>query len=146
MHDFEYCVWLTTDDQQCPWARFVDGFQPHITIRSHIATLQAAEKLRRRVSAYVSQAGPLPLVLVGETQSSSDPDVHSVYHRVRPAEGVNVRDLAWWWPADAHVSWMYRYEPIDQATVDAVADKVDVTGAAFDRVVVKKCTGQYSEW
>jgi hypothetical protein len=141
-HDFKYCVWLTTDDnQQCLWKEYTNGVKPHLTIKSHL-TLENALKLKNEINKSFNQ--PYDIQLYGDIIYEKTSNFYALYYRAKLNDNV---ETPYWWPKkNAHVSFYYAYEEISEATIKQVSKTVQVKYATFDKIEIKLCRGHYKTW
>ena len=80
MHDFKYCLWLTSETT--PWSNYTNGFQPHLTIKSHLS-YEECLSLQKTITLDFK---PLEIELLDEVKYSSTVDFEStdIYRGFRP--------------------------------------------------------------
>lgn len=139
LHDFKYCVWLTTDSD-CIWSSYTNDFKPHLTIKSHLSYDQAFS-LQNDISSCLH--GPLQICLDGDIINSKSPDFHALSFRAKLGDSVT---LPHWWPEDAHVSFYYGYEDISESVTEDLVRTIQTKKAMFDKIEVKLCSGHFRGW
>ena len=139
MHDFKYCVWLTTDND-CIWSTYTNGFKPHLTIKSHLS-FEEAFSLQNEISSNFHK--PLDIYLEGDIINSKAPDFHALLFKAKLGEGLIKPH---WWVEDAHVSFYYDYNEISDSVKEEVTKTVKTKKAVFDKIEVKLCAGHFRKW
>ena len=137
MHDFQYCVWLVTDNHSSKWNGYTNGFQPHITLGSHL-TYDEAYKLKEKISRSF-----IPInVSLTDFEYQYMPDFHALCYKAQPI----IDKIPLWWPEDAHVSFYYSYSDIDAVTIKDVKNKIVERNCILDTVQIKLCSGNFENW
>ena len=137
MHDFKYCLWLTSDTSH--WANYTNGYQPHLTIKSHLSYEECFSLLKEIMADFK----PLEIELIDEIKYSNNVDFHSLYYDAKIKDDIL---KPFWWPKNPHVSFFYSYDSIDDSVISDVSDMVVIKTACFDKVIIKQCSGHFLEW
>jgi hypothetical protein len=137
MHDFKYCLWLTSEST--PWKTYTNGFQPHVTIKSHLSYNECLSLLKEITADFK----PVEIELIGKIKYSSTTDFHSLFYDAKlKDDALNVS----WWPENPHVSFFYDYDTIDDSVILDVSNKVIIKSVCFDSVIIKRCSGHFTKW
>ena len=130
MHDFRYCVWLTTDND-CMWSRYTNGFKPHLTIKSHLSFDEAFSLQNDGEGTSPRGATPpdissnfyesLEIYLDSSIINSKSPDFHALYFGARLGDSIITPH---WWPEYAHVSFYYGYDEINDSVVEELTKTI----------------------
>jgi len=136
MRDFNYCIWLTPHDTNDEWYSYTNGFEPHITIFSGLKEHEVSDKLAS-IRDY-----DLQVSLEDAFIHSSEKGFHALYCNIN----TDGDDRPGWWPSNAHVSFIYKYDDITNEEMDALAHKIKKTNTRFSNLKIKKCTGHFLQW
>jgi hypothetical protein len=138
--DFNYCVWAVFKEDH-PWTSLTNGFQPHMTIKSHL-NLREALRLKHQITAGDNRWNQVISLLGTEVQ-----EISSLSGLSALVQSVQETDLEPW-PKGAHVSFRYRYhEAFPLSEINEVNELLQEHSLAeIVDIVVMKCNGHFSTW
>ena len=110
--NFKYCIWLTPHETDDEWYSYTNGFEPHVTIFSHLDEHEVSDKLK------LIHNCDLTVQLVGELIYTALHGFNVLYHN------INISEMLDWWPNNAHVSFYYKYADIAKEEMDALTKSV----------------------
>lgn len=151
MKDFKFCVWLVPEENS-EWHKYVDGFIPHMTVRSGIETEKDALKLFKLVVAGFILSSKCRLKMVDGLRSTSSEGFSALEFSVirdgdGGGDGGDSDEKALWWPDGAHVSVAYKYDEVfGEKERNEYEKKIVVRSALIGEVRVMKCTGHFRDW
>ena len=140
MEDFKWCVWLSPPDGHA-WHGFIMNVPAHVSIAVYLdneaeASALADQVVERAITA--CWTGPLVQTCTNGFYALTR-DMHVLPTSATPD----------WWPADAHVSFAYKYgAPFSQREIDGVVQKLALRHHEVELNVcrIAKATGHYSSW
>tara|TARA_S200000501_G_C20649086_1_gene666623 strand:+ start:400 stop:870 length:471 start_codon:yes stop_codon:yes gene_type:complete len=145
MHDFKYCIWACLD-QEHPWNyyNFASKYGLHITIDSHLATLDTA------ITTFNDIIKNVNTIKIGLDAMNPvvcwEPDFNALYFR---SYVIPWSQEPWWWPKDAHVSFSYSYGPRKLRGLNEVwyiqKSIFKHNTADINRIKLVRCTGDFDK-
>jgi hypothetical protein len=119
-----------------------NGFQPHMSVRTHYQDIETATDFLKKLPKTVS----IPIIFDKMIYSYGDPSFVSVYYTIKP-KNKDPKTI-WWWPKNAHISFYYTYEPfIDEKTRKKIHDKViNLKEMVLDGFKIMNCNGDFHFW
>ena len=129
MKYFRYCVWFTQENSD--WTQYTNGFMSHITIK-HSMSYEDALGLYSRIDPI-----DVNVCLEEEPVISNDNGFCALYYMLKP-----IQNMPEWWPNDAHVSFLYQYEPITTQTHKHCGAR----SQQFCNIALMDCRGYFTKW
>ena len=146
MRDFKFCVWLVPEENS-EWHKYVEGFVPHMTVKSRIEDKMEALQLFKLIVASFILSSKCRLKMVDKLRSTYSEGFSALEFPVECESGNRSSDRELWWPDGAHVSVSYKYnEMFDEKDRNKYEKKIVIRSALVGEIRVMKCTGHFRDW
>ena len=131
--NFKYCLWLIPIKDHI-WNTYTNGFNPHITIKSHLNFNEA-------VSLYNSiKKEPIDVTIVYDQKYDIKNNFHALYYNVTPNKYLK------WWPENAHISFMYDYNYIPVTIRKKIHYQIKELHSQMYDIKIANCNGHFINW
>lgn len=141
MEDFKWCVWLSPPDRHA-WHGFINNVPAHLSLAVYLETEADANRIAERLhGARVLVRWDGPLI---QTETNG---FYALTQNVEPV-GSDPSTMDWW-PADAHVSFGYKYwTPFRDSEIAEVKKRLASRHHEAELSVcrVARATGHYRGW
>ena len=119
--DFKYCIWCIPERNH-HWYSYTDGFDPHITLRTHLEKEEATDIINN------IQAHEIKVKIIGNIKQSHDNNFYALFYNVKLLDTTPK-----WWPNNAHVSFKYRYNsPFSIKEINDLQEQITVKSALLN--------------
>ena len=131
MKDYKYCLWFVNLNSE--WRNNTNGFIPHMTIK-HSLIYEDALNIYNMIDPI-----NINLSLEETHQICNDNEFWALYYNIKQ---LNYLEKPSWWPNNAHISFLYKYEPISKETMIPLNKYKEI----FSNIALVDCNGHYSNW
>ena len=136
MENFKYCLWLIPTLEH-EWYSYTKNFNPHISIQTHIE-----EEDLYKYSHFLDKKLYIRVKLHSALYQTRQNNFYALQCNVIIDDPSPV-----WWPEDAHISFRYQYDkPFSDDEIKDTEKTLSVRESTFDKIVLMKCVGHYSDW
>lgn len=137
MEDFKYCIWFIPEENHL-WYTYTEGFNPHVTLYSHLEKEEAIEKISNIKECCKK------VKIKGNIKQTNTNNFYALIYDIELEDKDNIPK---WWPSDAHISFSYKYnKPFTDNKIQDVKDKVIKKDALLMKIVMMKCSEHYIHW
>lgn len=134
MKNFKYCIWFTPDFSD-PVHRYTKGFSAHVTLKSELGYSKALMLFSKIQKKDLN-------VEFDYITTSVEKDFHSLFYTIK-----NIKDKPEWWPKDAHMSFLYKYNQFITIAEQMYLDNnINIKGVTLKNIHLVNCSGHYSKW
>jgi len=141
MRNFGYCIWFTSSSFPLKINKLTNGFQPHMSVKTHYSSLAMATKFFNKLPVKIK----IPIVFDKMVYSPEENGFTSLYFTIKPS---NDPSTIWWWPENAHISMHYTYDSsISEKIKEEIYKKVSsLQELTLDGFQIMNCNGNFHNW
>ena len=134
MNRFNYALWFIPE-KTSEWYNCTNGFVPHMTIQAFL-TYEEAVELYNIIKQDIEDT----IVYLDTIKYSNESDFSALYYKISTNNNYD------WWPADAHISFKYSYEPFTENNIDEFKQMYIPKIGVLDHIRIVNCNGYFKEW
>lgn len=140
--DYKYCVWLIPEDKY--WYNINRTITPHLSIKTNMGLADAINLH----NALLQELGHKTIqVFVDKNSLITNDDNHVSLEYNLYYSNNNVKDKPVWWPNNAHMSLLYKYnDGVTENEKRYMNKRVNRTFARFGTPCIVCCKGHHREW